>query len=51
MLLAAEQDAGLRAAFESADLVVPDGAGLAMAAGLRGLRLSRVPGIDLMESR
>jgi N-acetylglucosaminyldiphosphoundecaprenol N-acetyl-beta-D-mannosaminyltransferase len=50
MLLAAERDAGLREAVRAADLVVPDGAGLALAAALRGRRLPRVPGIELMES-
>lgn len=50
MLLAAGKDPGLRAALEGADLVVPDGAGLGLAAAFRGRRLPRVPGIDLMDA-
>ena len=49
MILAAEKDPGLRAAFAAADLVVPDGVGVVFAALLRGHRLSRVPGIELMD--
>ena len=50
MLLAAETDTALAAAFREAALVVPDGAGLALAARLRGKRLPRVAGIDLMDA-
>jgi N-acetylglucosaminyldiphosphoundecaprenol N-acetyl-beta-D-mannosaminyltransferase len=49
MILAAEKDSDLRTAFDAADLVVPDGAGLVFAAAVKGKRLSRVPGIELME--
>lgn len=49
MILAAQRAPALAAAFRAADLVVPDGAGLTVAAALRGRRLSRVPGIDLMD--
>lgn len=49
MILAAEKDPALRAAFDEADLVVPDSAGVQWAARLQGQRLSKISGIDLME--
>lgn len=50
MLLAAAEDAALAAAFRDADLVVPDGVGLAAAARLQGRHLPRLAGIDLMDA-
>ena len=50
MLLAARENPALAAAFSEAALVVPDGAGLQLAAAFRARRLSRVAGIDLMEA-
>ncbi|MBL0058329.1 MAG: WecB/TagA/CpsF family glycosyltransferase [Elusimicrobia bacterium] len=49
MILAAEKDAALRAAFRSADLVVPDSSGVQWAALLQGRRLEKISGIDLMD--
>lgn len=49
MILAAEKDPALRAAFDGADLVLPDSAGVQWAARLQGKRLTKISGIDLME--
>jgi N-acetylglucosaminyldiphosphoundecaprenol N-acetyl-beta-D-mannosaminyltransferase len=49
MILAAEKDPGLAGALESADLVVADGAGVSLAARMKGRTLPRIPGIELME--
>lgn len=50
MVLAAGAHPGLREAFESADLVVPDSAGIVWAARRGGFRGAAVPGIDLMDA-
>jgi N-acetylglucosaminyldiphosphoundecaprenol N-acetyl-beta-D-mannosaminyltransferase len=49
MILAAEKDQALRAAFEGADLVIPDSAGVQWAARLQGQRIKKISGIDLMD--
>lgn len=49
MILAAEKDHALRAAFEGADLVIPDSAGVQWAARLQGQRINKISGIDLMD--
>jgi N-acetylglucosaminyldiphosphoundecaprenol N-acetyl-beta-D-mannosaminyltransferase len=50
MILAAEKDPPLRAAFDGADLVVPDSVGVQWAARLQGRRLTKISGIDLMDT-
>ncbi len=49
MLLAAQNHAGLAAAFRAADLVVADSTGVVWAARRAGRRIPKVPGVDLME--
>lgn len=50
MILASEKDPGLRRAFEAADLVIPDSAGVALAAWLSGRALpEKISGIDLLQ--
>lgn len=49
MIMAAEKDAVLRAAFQSAALVVADSVGVQWAARWQGRRLTKISGIDLME--
>lgn len=49
MIMAAEKDSALRAAFDAADLVIPDSAGVQWAARLKGHRMTKISGIDLME--
>jgi N-acetylglucosaminyldiphosphoundecaprenol N-acetyl-beta-D-mannosaminyltransferase len=49
MILAAEKDHSLRAAFASADLVVADSFGVQWAARRQGRRLQKISGIDLMD--
>jgi len=47
---AARKDGSLRHTLKSADLLIPDGVGVVLAARmLYGARLSRVPGVELME--
>jgi N-acetylglucosaminyldiphosphoundecaprenol N-acetyl-beta-D-mannosaminyltransferase len=50
MILAAEKDLALRAAFDSADLVIPDSAGVQWAARFKGRRIEKISGIDLMDT-
>ena len=50
MIMAAEKDLALRAAFRSAHLVVPDSAGVQWAAWFQGHRLAKLSGIDLMNT-
>ncbi|MBL8023956.1 MAG: WecB/TagA/CpsF family glycosyltransferase [Elusimicrobia bacterium] len=50
MIMAAEKDPALLAAFRSADLVVPDSVGVIGAALLKGRRLTKISGIDLLET-
>lgn len=50
MIMAAEKDPALRAAFDGADLVIPDSVGVQWAALLQGRRLSKISGIDLMNT-
>ena len=50
MILATEKDPALRAAFDRADLVIPDSAGVQWAGRLQGQRLTKISGIDLMDS-
>lgn len=47
MTMAARADSKLGAAIASADLVIPDGAGVVWAIGLQGYRVRRSPGIEL----
>jgi N-acetylglucosaminyldiphosphoundecaprenol N-acetyl-beta-D-mannosaminyltransferase len=47
MTMAARADPALGAAIESADLVIPDGAGVVWALGRQGYRVKRSPGIEL----
>jgi N-acetylglucosaminyldiphosphoundecaprenol N-acetyl-beta-D-mannosaminyltransferase len=50
MLLAVRDDAALAAAFREASLVVPDSAGVALAARLTGQRIAQVlPGVELVD--
>lgn len=49
MTMAARQDAALADVIRSADLVIPDGAGVVWALGLQGHRVRRTPGIELAE--
>ena len=49
MILAAEKDSALRAAFDAADLVIPDSAGVQWAARIKGQKISKIAGIDLMD--
>lgn len=50
MIMAAEKDQALRAAFDGADLVIADSVGVQWAARLQGRRLTKISGIDLMDS-
>jgi N-acetylglucosaminyldiphosphoundecaprenol N-acetyl-beta-D-mannosaminyltransferase len=50
MAILAEQDASVAEIIRSADLVIPDGAGVVLYLKLRGQRQSRCPGIELSES-
>ena len=49
MIMAAEKNSALRAAFDEADLVIPDSVGVQWAARLQGHRLTKISGIDLMD--
>lgn len=49
MIMAAEKDSALRAAFDEADLVIPDSVGVLWAARLKGHLMRKMSGIDLME--
>ncbi|MBK8574718.1 MAG: WecB/TagA/CpsF family glycosyltransferase [Elusimicrobia bacterium] len=50
MIMAAEKDPALRAAFDAADLVIPDSAGVQWAARMKGHKISKIAGIDLMDA-
>ena len=50
MIMAAEKNSALRAAFDEADLVIPDSVGVQWAARLQGHRLTKISGIDLMDT-
>ena len=47
MTMAAKADPALGGAIESAQLVIPDGAGVVWALGRQGYRVRRSPGIEL----
>jgi N-acetylglucosaminyldiphosphoundecaprenol N-acetyl-beta-D-mannosaminyltransferase len=50
MIMAAEKDSALLAAFDAADLVIPDSAGVQWAARIKGQKISKIAGIDLMDT-
>ena len=50
MAIQSERDHGLAETIRSADLAIPDGAGVALYLKLRGYAAQRVPGIELAEA-
>lgn len=50
MTMMAEENTALSQAIKAADLVIPDGAGIIIYMGLRGLKHQRCPGIELAAS-
>jgi len=50
MSMAAEQDSAIANVIRSADLIIPDGAGIVLYLKFKGLRQRRCPGIELAEA-
>lgn len=49
MSMAAHQDAAIATVIRSADLIIPDGAGIVLYLKLKGIKQNRCPGIELAE--
>jgi N-acetylglucosaminyldiphosphoundecaprenol N-acetyl-beta-D-mannosaminyltransferase len=50
MSMAADQDAAIATVIRSADLIIPDGAGIVLYLKFKGIKQNRCPGIELAES-